>query len=183
MLAAPCFAQEQAIIQILDPTHTLAIGRGVIVSRGDDGVGVAITAAHVVVDAPATFKIRYRSGFVVKNCSVIRIDQVRDLAAIRVYIPEGIEPISIVEDIVGEGFVYDLDWNKKDIRLLLTQKNHTFYQFEPRPGESGGPIFSNDNKLIGVVSGGWFFLEKDEKPHRTWPLRSGRLSEIRNLFK
>jgi len=86
-----------------------------------------------------------------------------------------VEVVETVGDLVGLSYSYVRSWNRQDYQFSLRQNHYDYYDYSPEQGESGGGIFI-DGKLVGVVSGGWFW--RDDEPRKTWPLRSGRIDAI-----
>ena len=160
------------------------IGTGSVINREGD----VVTNWHVVdgyekvavVFKPATRRSLQKSDLLVAD--VIRVDEVSDLALIRVReMPGNIKPIEfgdsgeidVGEDVhaIGHpngnewsytrGYIsslrYDYEWkydSRKQHKASLVIQTQT----PINPGNSGGPLLSSDGKLIGVNS----FIAKGE---------------------
>jgi hypothetical protein len=62
----------------------------------------------------------------------------------------------------------------------LRQSGYFYFDTTVVSGDSGCGVFS-DGRLIGVVSGGCFWLE--ENPQETWPVRVGRLEKVKESLE
>jgi hypothetical protein len=177
-------SQEQSIVEVLE-ANGHACGRAVIVRDLGGGLALAITANHVaeVFSDSNPFRVRYRDGRVGKDCSVIQALPDRDIAILKVWKPEGVPAVEMSDEIGVETYTFDRGWFRQSFPLSIRQRSFDYYDFCPQPGESGGGVFS-DGRLVGVVAGGWFWLERKDidEPAKTWPLRAGRLSGIQELL-
>lgn len=162
----------------LDPLTT-ASARGVVVGRT-----VVVTAKHVIKggrdDASSRIPmIHFSNDRKVKATAIIREWDDRDLAIVRVDVPADIEPVAVAAELGEKHHYWNLEKARVDLRHSISQKRTHVFDAKPRPGESGGPVLS-DGKLVGVVEGGWFWLE--EKPY-TWPLRIARADVVVEYLK
>lgn len=180
LISSFCFSQEKSVIEILsDQDHPM--GRATVVEK-DGEAAYAITAYHVVYNNPAlttsNFKIRDRDGVIKKGATVLKGQKDIDLALIKIPVTDFIEPVELGEVDETDIVVYNINWDVHKPRLSLTQKQFYYFDFSPSQGESGGPVFS-DGKLVGVVSGGWFWIERDVfdtiNRRQTWPLRAPKI--------
>jgi S1-C subfamily serine protease len=174
-------SQDKSVIEILSESDH-PMGRGTVVEISGE-LAYAITAYHVVFDNPAltasNFKIRDREGTIKKGAKVLKGQKDIDLALIQIPTTDALTSVEIGE--IGQetdAAVYDIDWTLRRPRLSLTQQKFYYFDFSPVQGESGGPVFV-DGKLVGVVSGGWFWIEKDVfetvNKRQTWPLRAPKI--------
>jgi hypothetical protein len=175
------FSQEKSIVEIVSEKGEHPMGRATVVEKRGD-VGIAITAFHVIDNNPAisinNFKIKDRDGVIKKGAKFLKAKIDVDLALIEIPLTDGIEIAEIGELVENDILVFDINWNQHNPKLSLKQSKFFYYDYSPFSGESGGPVFSN-GKLISVVSGGWFWIEKDVfetvNKRQTWPLRATRI--------
>jgi S1-C subfamily serine protease len=183
-------------------------GTGVIVKVDRDKPvsngfeGWCLTAWHVVSDdnGQREIKIEFQNGKRARRCRVIRHDEQYDLALLWVWVPEGIEAVAIADapvelghsiEFAGLGGNSDL---KCCIRHFLatasvsTNPNQLFADAPLLAGDSGGPVFNDQQELTGIISGGWFWLAARTNPDSndsmrvTWPARAGNLGAIQKLL-
>jgi hypothetical protein len=186
LLSANSFAQD-AVALLRNPDGSS--GSCVLLERvrkTDDGngwVGLAVTAAHVIKGVP-TFQVVYgkRSG---SGCVSVLVDEEADLAIVRVWAPDDVEPVEIhIGDIEGEVEVvgYPLgERGRTEGRFLRRLGKNIFADSVVMPGYSGGGAFFR-GKLVGCVSGGWMWMKEDGKSV-TWPTRAGSYIEIKRMLE
>jgi hypothetical protein len=175
-----CFSQEKSVVEILSQQGELPMGRATIVSKD----GKAITANHVLNNNPqlntVNFKIKDRDGVVRSGARFIKGDIERDIALIQINTWENMEFVEVGKIEEEEIVLFDIEWKKHNLKLSLEQSKHYYFDFIATSGESGGGVFSN-GKLVGIVSGGHFWLEQDIigviQKRRTWPLRVSRIPD------
>jgi hypothetical protein len=176
-----CFSQEKSVVEILSQQGELPMGRATIVSKD----GKAITANHVLIDNSqlnlGNFKIKDRDGAVRSGARFIKGDIERDIALIQITSWEGMEFVEVGKlEEKDEVVLFDIEWKKHNLKLSLEQSKHYYFDFIATSGESGSGVFSN-GKLVGIVSGGWFWIEQDIigviQKRRTYPLRVGRIPD------
>ena len=158
----------------------------VVLVHNDDGIGSGIVIAdsliltnwHVVGDHKQIGVTYKRSSdasqLYVSVADVIRIDQVRDLALLRVIDPPSNPPkpielekddnIVVGADVHAIGHPKNLNWSltngiisqlRRDYDWGLKRKHRADIiqtQAPISPGSSGGPLLSDDGKLVGVNS-------------------------------
>lgn len=165
-------AQQEAMFDVLD--GEFVIGRGVFTER-TDGKCYGYTALHVVTELPDRFRIRWPDGPTIKRCRVVERWDDADVARIEIWAPDEIEPVELATT-CDRAWSIDIEGNRVEYRHCWTELGREYFDYSPRAGESGGPVFSGD-KLVGVVSGGWFWSQKRDDQGRafTWPLRVGRI--------
>jgi hypothetical protein len=185
VLTAQAFSQECALIEIMY-NDSQPLGRATLVEiKGNKGY--AVTAYHVVKENPqlnsSNFKIRYRHDKVVlSGARVIDSKAIKnlDIALIEVPLSPTCVPVEVGDISEEDIFLYDINWEVKKPRLSLVQSTHYYFDFTPYQGESGGPVFAN-GKLVGIVSGGWFWTEQDifdtVQRRKTWPLRTPKITK------
>lgn len=153
-------------------------GRGVVVASD-----LVLTADHVIEHNGAYHipKIRFFDRTERLAAAIVKRWADRDLALIRVAVPEIVAPIPISDAEPSESWSFDYDGNVQKYRYCIVNRGSNYFDYTPRAGESGGPVFDASNRLIGIVSGGNFWLEN--RPNFTWPLRAGRVDVIREYVK
>lgn len=176
-------AQEAKLYRKVSPSVVLIVtksglGSGTLLNaNGDILTNWHVVGANATVDV--VFKPQQDGGQItkadVRPAEALRIDEVADLALIRVkHIPPGVEPVPLGQgnevevgsDVhaighpTGETWTYtkgvvsavrpDYKWTTED----RTQHQATVIQTQTpiNPGNSGGPLLTDDGKLIGVNS-------------------------------
>lgn len=176
-------AREVSLYRKVSPAVVLIVtktglGSGTLLNaNGDILTNWHVVGSNATVDV--VFKPQQGGGQITKAdvrlAEVLRIDEVADLALIRVKrIPPGVEPvplgqgneIEVGSDVhaighpTGETWTYtkgvvsavrpDYKWTTDD----RTQHHATVIQTQTpiNPGNSGGPLLTDDGKLIGVNS-------------------------------
>lgn len=171
------------------------IGRGTVVEAPAGGaVGLGITAWHVLsrdvdgsgpIEAASDdagdvqpFGVRFANGRQAKGCWCVRRDKSRDLALIQIWVPGDVPAVPVGwPDELGDGAAM-VGRSGVVVALpspSLVQSGCVFFDGRLVPGDSGGGVFMG-GKLVGVVSGGWFWLESEPGMGQvTWPVRAGRV--------
>lgn len=155
-------------------------GRGVVLSPT-----LVATAEHVI-EADGTYHlplVRFSDKREAKATAIVKRWPERDLAIIKLSVPDGIPATPLVgADEPDSVWSFDFQGRKREYRNLRIQnKGSLYFDYTPRMGESGGPVFTPDGALVGIVSGGFFWLE--DRPQHTWPLRVGRADVLREFLK
>jgi S1-C subfamily serine protease len=140
-----------------------SLGSGVL-AGADDQFGYVLTAHHVVRDATGRPKVRFANGNIHLG-EVLKADPAADLALIRVNKPE-VPPIEWAaasptkgDELVAAGFGSDGKYQEASGPVVgftdPTQKTPYWMilKTEVRSGDSGGPVFTKDGKLAGVLWG------------------------------
>ncbi len=198
VFSASLFGQVElpSIVAITSPEeNSVSFGSGVVIRKKEDSIfggyiGYILTAEHVV-SGNDTAGVFYTNNKNSKFNKVVARDKLSDIAVIRAWVPEDIEPIEIGqtpehgEIIQCYGFPLKI-FKRRDLEYLRDIEKSSFFDGFVFPGDSGGPILRK-GKLISVVSGGWFWVEKedpfnDKVRRATWPPRGATLESIKNLL-
>lgn len=182
-------------------------GTGVVVKiTGPHPSGVGslgfVATAHHVVDCKSDcgkIKIRFSNGKKAKNCKLKHFDKENDAALILAWIPEGIKPVLLSDSPAKKDDILEFTGLGGGSRLsnprvflaiasLSTNKNKLYADACLIEGDSGGPIFNNNGELLGLVSGGWFWLDfriqntEGNPVSLTWPARGCNVEVIKELL-
>jgi S1-C subfamily serine protease len=165
LFPAPIFALHPAVVRVTVPIKegARALGSGVLAGR-DERFGYVLTAHHVVRDAAERPKIRFADGSVEAG-EIVKSDSAADLAVVRVRRPD-IPPVEWAaaspakgDELVAAGFGGDGEYQEAG-GPVVGFTDHTkespawmIVQAEVRSGDSGGPVFTKDGKLAGVLWG------------------------------
>ena len=194
-------SHHESIVQIESDG---GFGTGVIVRVdkdkpvGDGYEGFCLTAWHVVDgdDDRREIRIEYRNGIGAKKCKVVAKDEANDIALLWVWVPDDIPAATLATlpvkagdelEIGGLGGGSALQCCLRHFRAkasVATNSKQLFADVPLLPGDSGGPVFNSRKELVGIVSGGWFWLdagvkkESGESINVTWPARAGNLNSI-----
>lgn len=176
------FGQEKSIVTI---RSDVGMGRGVLISTDDGtGWGLVATAAHVVEPRQdgfvREFEIEFSDGQKVKTSSYKEYNWGVDKAILRCKVPNGILATPSAFGAVAEGDKVRVYLNEScpEVEVGAVVGGNFFCPIKCRQGDSGSPICNSDGHIVGVVSGGWVWLERPEKtkPLWTWPLRAARVN-------
>lgn len=168
-------------------------GSGVIVAADgeakDDGrMGYAMTANHVV-DRDSGWFVKFRNGRIARHCVVVARDEPNDIALVRVWVPDSVSAVKVGDVKPGERVEFAGHGAKGN--LLRHFRSHAANQSGPdrlfadtwlMPGDSGGPVFNDNREVVGVISGGWFWIERAER-NVTWPARAAGVKPIRAMME
>lgn len=152
----------------------------------DDGwLGYAVTAHHVVESSVAV-KVTYFTGRRAMNCPVVASDKAADLAIIRVWVPDEVVPVEVDTevnrgDLVLFGYPSGV-FGKLGGSYLRSNGTNIYLDILVRPGFSGGGVF-RERKLVGCISGGWFWTTDEEGRQATWPTRAAHGRAIADILK
>lgn len=165
-------AQQEAMFDVLQGENV--IGRGVFTERTETGC-YGYTALHVVQEVPSRFRIRWANGTTIKQCQVVDRWVDADVAKVWIDAPSDVEPVPLATE-WDTAWSIDIDGNRVEFKHCWTERGREYFDYSPRAGESGGPVFSG-RELVGIVSGGWFWSDQMDESGRkyTWPLRVGRI--------
>jgi S1-C subfamily serine protease len=200
ILAGPLCASHPAVVRVTVPVAEGArsLGSGVL-AGADERFGYVLTAHHVVRDADGQPKVRFANG-TVQPGQVLKTDSAADLALIRIDRP-AVPPVEWAaasptkgDQLVAAGFGSNGQYQEASGPVVgfsaHTEKspNWMIVQTQVRSGDSGGPVFTKDGKLAGVLWGCnnntyaspvarlYTFVQKGQK--RLFPIRRA-LSRLR----
>lgn len=141
-----------------------AYGSGTLVDVRDD-FGLVLTNHHVVEYASGPIEVAFPSGYRSKARS-IKVDAQWDLAALVIWRPEKIEPVKLATRAPRPGDVLTICGYGQGQYRSITGRCTDYYapsvglprewvelDVEARQGDSGGPIFNDQNQLAGVLFG------------------------------
>lgn len=188
LLASQACAQQQSVAMLTEPSG--GTGSCVIVEREQDSdggyVGLAVTAYHITGDSVnSKFKVLYFNGRSCSDARLLATESRSDLAVIRTWVPLEIPVATIAaEDGYGVveiiGYPFGQPGKLNGVKLRTIECWH-MSDIEVNPGFSGGGVFRNQ-QLVGVISGGWFWLKDCNGKQATWPTRSGGLDAIKGII-
>jgi len=160
------------------------IGRGVVVKRledsGDGYIGLVATAFHVVA-ARGSIVIR-DNGWQSNQSKIVAESQQADVAIVKAWIPNDVKPVEVAA--IGEGQEIEVATVRGRFRSLVKvgQNGRWYCDGFLRAGDSGGGVFDLEGRCVGVVSGGWFWIDRDGHSE-TWPARFGGLKAVLDSIK
>jgi S1-C subfamily serine protease len=165
ILVGPAHASHPAVVRVTVPVAEGArsLGSGVL-AGADERFGYVLTAHHVVRDADGQPKVRFANG-TVEPGHILKTDSAADLALIRIERP-AIPPVEWAaaapakgQELVAAGFGSNGQYQEAKGPLVgfsaRTEKTPDWMILEAqvRSGDSGGPVFTEDGKLAGVLWG------------------------------
>jgi S1-C subfamily serine protease len=165
LFGVPAWAKHPAVVRLTVPMTEGArsLGSGVL-AGADDRFGYVLTAHHVVRDATGRPNVRFANGNTQVG-EVLKADAAADLALIRVNRPE-IAPVEWAaappakgDELVAAGFGSDgsyLEATGLVVGFTDPTQQTPYWMIlkaEVRSGDSGGPVFTKDGKLAGVLWG------------------------------
>jgi S1-C subfamily serine protease len=165
LFAGRARANHPAVVRVTVPMPegARALGSGVL-AGADERFGYVLTAHHVVKDAEGQPKVRFANGNVQPG-HILKTDSAADLAVIRIDRPE-IPPVEWAvasptkgDELVAAGFGSNGKYQEATGPLVgfSARTDDTpdwmILQAQVRSGDSGGPVFTKDGKLAGVLWG------------------------------
>jgi S1-C subfamily serine protease len=165
LTSARVFALHPAVVRVTVPIKegARALGSGVLAGR-DERFGYVLTAHHVVRDATARPKVRFADGSVEAG-EVVKSDSAADVAVVRVKRPK-VPPVEWAaaspaegDELVAAGYGGDGEYHEAGGPVVgFTDRTKEapawmIFNAEVRSGDSGGPVFTEDGKLAGVLWG------------------------------
>jgi hypothetical protein len=142
-----------------------------------DYIGHVLTAYHVV-SADQRIRVVFRDGTIVSGVVVATTIPDDDVALLRMVVPAAIRPIPIARGVAQRtaAKLHGLKSGVTDAVVLRQNRGQVYLDGLVSPGDSGGAVIV-DGELVGVISGGWFWMEPEAngpnaKTPRTWPVRS-----------
>ncbi|MEM8943581.1 MAG: serine protease [Planctomycetota bacterium] len=154
-----------AVARIVVPEQgAISYGSGTLIDVRE-GFGLVITNWHVVRDASDTIEVSFPNGFNSK-ARALKVDTDWDLAALVVWRPANIEPVSIAANAPRPGDRLTICGYGQGNYRCATGRCTQYYaprldfprhmvelDVEARQGDSGGPIFNEHGELAGVLFG------------------------------
>ena len=180
------FCQRESIGFVTLPNGTA--GSCVVIEKTsqlpDGWLGLAVTADHMTKNQN-DITVTYFSGRRSLKCSVAAADPEADLSIIRVWIPNEV-PVAPLVTTQPEGDVvlFGFPAGKFDTlrgKFIRRIERDIFIDILNRPGFSGGGVFHGD-KLVGCISGGWFWTRDEQGRQSTWPTKATCGEEIVSLL-
>lgn len=153
-----------AVVRVIAPdANSRSLGSGTLIYVNETH-GLVLTNWHVVRDAVGPVEVVFPDGFR-SGGTVIKVDEDWDLAAIGIWRPEA-KPVDIASrppqpgerlTIAGYGSGSYRAAAGRCLQYLSPGDGHPFeiveLGAEARQGDSGGPIFTDQGKLAGVLLG------------------------------
>lgn len=195
-------AQEESLVTIYaNYPEGRGSGTGIVIKKvgeapQDGYYGHILTAAHVAEGTK--LETLYRNGIKSERATVVNSDSTNDVAIVHSWVPNKVKPIEIAET-VKEGedvFIYSPRGITKT-KISIIRKGEAYADTFVVSGDSGAPVLNVDKKIVGVISGGSFWLEdrklkirqsiladaKEDERIVTWPTRMANVFSIRKIFK
>ncbi|HTQ37403.1 MAG TPA: serine protease [Pirellulales bacterium] len=143
---------------------SMSLGSGTLVDANED-YGLVITNWHVVRDAVGPVEVVFADGFH-SMARVVRTDKEWDLAALLIWKPPAVTPVTISTVPPRPGEMLTIaGYGKGDYKMQSGPCTEYLSPAPGRPaeivelaaaarhGDSGGPIFNNRGELAGVLFG------------------------------
>lgn len=151
----------------------------------DGWLGLAVTANHVM-EHQSSVKVTYFTGRRAMGCAVVAANNEVDLAIIRVWVPDEVTPVR-VETADPDGDVLLIGYPESKLgflrgAFLRRDKGNIYAHVLNRPGFSGGGVF-HGGKLVGCISGGWYWTKDDNGKQATWPASAADGESIASLLE
>jgi putative serine protease PepD len=165
VVSSPAWAKHPAVVRLTVPMTEGArsLGSGVL-AGADEKFGYVLTAHHVIRDAIGRPNVRFANGNSQVG-EVLKADAAADLALIRVNKPN-VTPVEWAaappvkgDELVAAGFGSDGRYQEAAgpvVGFTDPSKKTPYWMIletEVRSGDSGGPVFTKDGKLAGVLWG------------------------------
>ncbi len=161
-----------AVARVIAVDGGLALGSGTMMSLGsgtlvdtNNDYGLVITNWHVVRDAVGPVEVVFPGGFH-SMARVVRTDKEWDLAALLIWKPPGISPMSVTNVAPKPGEMLTIaGYGKGDYKMQSGPCTEYLAPGPGRPaeivelaaaarhGDSGGPILNTHGELAGVLFG------------------------------
>ncbi len=203
-ISATAIAQEDSLVTIYakESQYRFSTGTGVVIKKIKDApqdgyYSHVLTAAHVVEGA-SSFDTLYATGIKSERAKLVSKDEENDVAIIEAWTPNTVKPVEVGTTIAEGDAVYICSprgITKTKISVLVDGEIYadTFVV----SGDSGSPVFNESKQVVGVVSGGSFWIENRKLKIRetvvqtspqderivTWPTRMGNIFSIRKILK
>lgn len=164
--------------------------------------GYILTAFHVVQDdkGEGLIKVRYRNGKKAKKCRIVHADEHKDVALLWVWVPDGIPSSPVATDPIESGDELEFAGLGGGSQLSCCIRHFAATASSPSslekifadvpllPGDSGGPVFNQENEVVGIISGGWFWFNSGittpsgTSVRTTWPARASNVGPLQTLI-
>ena len=184
------------------------VGTGVVVEIDETkplkggNEGYVLTAYHVVQDdqGDGVIKVRYRNGKRAKKCRIVHADEHKDVALLWVWVPDGIPSAAVASDPIESGDTLEFAGLGGGSKLngcirhfaatasTPSSLEKIFADVPLLPGDSGGPVFNEQQEVVGIISGGWFWFNSGiQTPsgssiRTTWPARASNVGPLQMLI-
>ena len=137
----------------------------------------------------------------VSRCQIVEFDRKHDVAVISLLVPQDVKPAAVGKQAVHVGDTLEFsglggaEQMKECMRhfaataSVSTNESEIFADVLLLPGDSGGPIFNSEREVVGVISGGWFWMDRGVVSRSgvpvtvTWPARGCNAPKIRGLLR
>jgi hypothetical protein len=180
LFASSAFGQSQSVVRVelYDQTEKLIqYGSGVVVADlgpSQSHVGWydnhVVTCSHVVGVPAQNIQIVYRTGQKVRFAKIVADDKENDVAILRAIGPEKSKAVAVLGVFeAGKAYRYDGWSTRGNCRAALTNYGKAYFDGICEVGDSGGAVVDDNGRLVGIMQGGWFWLEDSKK---TWPIRA-----------
>ena len=140
-------------------------GSGVIVEVDPSGRAVVVTNRHVIEDGPGDVRIRVSDG-TTYDATLLGSDSTQDLAVLTICCSSSFQAVELAGQRARQGadvFVmgYPLDSSTTQITRGIVSSVSRYSQWNAwvvqtdapvNPGNSGGPLFTMDGKVTGIVT-------------------------------
>jgi S1-C subfamily serine protease len=192
---------------IVEISSAGGVGTGVVVEIDSEKPlkggheGYVLTAFHVVQDdkGEGEIKVKYRNGKRAKKCRIVHADEQKDVALLWVWVPEGIPSSPVATDPIASGDELEFAGLGGGSQLNFIRHfaatasspsslEKIFADVPLLPGDSGGPVFNQQNEVVGIISGGWFWFNSGIKTptgssvRTTWPARASNVGPLQTLI-
>jgi len=174
-LTVSAFGQNDSVIGVITTTSEGDFsGSGVVVGDlGDNATHqgwydcLVVTCAHVVANQ-TNVRLKFRNGSESRYAKILHINDADDIAILRGIGPKSMRVVAKIGNPAGETFTADGVQQSK-VRASINHAGKSFFDGQVIAGDSGGGVFNSNGELVGVIQGGWFWLEDGKS---TWPVRT-----------
>ena len=193
---------------VVEISSEAGAGTGVLISTDrtrifkKGHVGHVLTALHVIKNdiVNGKLRVRYRNRAETRDCTVVKHSEEKDIAIVRVWVPQGIREARLASvpiergdqlELVGLGGGTNLAYCVRAFKSAASPPSSAekiFADVPLLPGDSGGPIFNSRHEVVGVISGGWFWWDGGVTApdgaimRTTWPARASNVAPIRRML-
>lgn len=197
---------HEAVVEI---SSAAGAGTGVLITTDrtklfkNGYIGYVLTAWHVIQNdiVDGKLKLKYRNSIETHDCTVMRHSEEKDIAILRVWVPQGIREARLATvpiqrgdrlELVGLGGGTNLTHCLRAFKSAASppsSREKIFADVPLLPGDSGGPIFNAQHEVVGVISGGWFWWDSGITTpdgglmRTTWPARASNVEPIRRMLR